>query len=142
MKVCRRCKEEKDSGEFGSSAHFPDGLQGECLECRQIINEIKRRYRKRTPGTRKSEHLMYLYKITLDQYNDMLDSQNGKCAICETHPGGKMLAVDHDHKCCPGRRSCGKCIRGLLCQKCNLLLGRLEENAGFINSAIRYLVSD
>jgi hypothetical protein len=54
-------------------------------------------------------------------YDDMLTAQDGHCAICPTTPeqNGKALAVDHDHECCPGRRSCGKCVRGLLCDRCN-----------------------
>ena len=140
MKVCRRCKEEKSRDEFGKSTHFSDGLQGECIPCRKIINQNKREYRKRTPGKRKNEHLTYLYKITMAQYNEMLESQNGKCRICKRKDDdGKMLSVDHDHECCPGRRSCGKCIRGLLCQRCNLIIGLVGDDASVLASAAEYL---
>jgi len=35
---------------------------------------------------------------------------------------------DHDHVCCSGKKSCGKCLRGLLCHGCNTKLGALENN--------------
>lgn len=34
------------------------------------------------------------------------------------------VAIDHDHKCCPGHRSCGSCVRGIVCRSCNLLYGK------------------
>ena len=50
--------------------------------------------------------------------------------MCGTpEPGGHgTWNVDHDHACCPeGGRSCGKCIRGLLCMECNKYLGFYEN---------------
>lgn len=31
-------------------------------------------------------------------------------------------AIDHDHGHCPGSTSCGACIRGVLCQSCNMAI--------------------
>jgi hypothetical protein len=49
------------------------------------------------------------------------------------------LNWDHDHSCCPGQNSCGKCIRGRLCQNCNLLEGKILINAQRIRGIIEYL---
>lgn len=67
----------------------------------------------------------------------MLAEQGGVCGICkqpETVRKGKLsgeavrfLAVDHDHRCCPGKKSCGRCIRKLLCLSCNIAVGIIEK---------------
>jgi hypothetical protein len=69
--------------------------------------------------------------IGIDAYNEMWEAQGGKCAACdrpEAECGKYRLAVDHDHSCCSGKRSCGKCIRGLLCSACNMALGLLGDD--------------
>jgi hypothetical protein len=65
--------------------------------------------------------------ISVEQYDSMLESQDGKCASCGQPPKKNRLAIDHDHTCCAGLRSCGKCVRGLLCITCNMALGLLEN---------------
>ena len=74
---------------------------------------------------------MYLYGITEAQYNELLERQGGGCAICgrtqEENGRARYLSVDHDHRCCPGKKSCGKCVRGLLCLRCNNDMGWFEE---------------
>jgi hypothetical protein len=60
-------------------------------------------------------------------YKDKLEAQNGGCALCFSVSTGRRLSIDHDHSCCGFRFSCGRCLRGLLCQTCNLRLGFLES---------------
>lgn len=67
--------------------------------------------------------------ISESLYLTLLWNQDGKC------PCGRELdasAIDHNHKCCPGRTSCGECVRGLLCNRCNLLLGMVESETHLI----------
>lgn len=82
------------------------------------------------------------YGITEDQYQQMLKDQDYRCAICGTHQEDQKIrmSVDHDHKCCPGLYSCGKCLRGLLCRNCNLMLGVLKDEEEILQAAINYLV--
>lgn len=92
-------------------------------------------------------NLKQFYNITLEQYLEMYEKQDGKCAVCgeeevEVHHATgerRRLAVDHDHNCCPGRESCGRCIRGLLCNACNRGLGLLNDSVERLERAIGYL---
>ena len=80
--------------------------------------------------------------MIVERYDQLLASQGGRCAICPaTKPGkrGKFFHVDHDHSCCPGRTSCGLCVRGLLCQCCNAALGLLKDDVKLVRSAVSYL---
>ena len=82
------------------------------------------------------------YKLTDERYNEMLAEQKGCCAVCDTpfseDVEGILSCVDHDHDCCQGKRTCGKCTRGLLCATCNLALGVLK-NITLLKAAISYL---
>lgn len=72
------------------------------------------------------------FRMTVEQYEQMLKEQNGVRAICEKkEDNGKRLSVDHDH-------NTGE-IRGLLCQRCNTLIGMAQERENVLVSAIRYL---
>ena len=77
------------------------------------------------------------YGITGEQFNEMLEGQNGVCAICErpetTTRMGKLrpLCIDHNHKT-------GK-IRGLLCSNCNQALGKFKDNPETLMRAAKYL---
>lgn len=81
-----------------------------------------------------------MYGMTIEEHEQMLTEQGGGCAICGTpDPGHQDWATDHDHACCPGKKSCGKCVRGLLCSRCNVGLGMFEDDVERLMSAITYL---
>jgi hypothetical protein len=80
-----------------------------------------------------------LYSITLERFDELLATQHGRCAICTTDDPGRGWQIDHDHACCPGKGSCGHCVRGLLCTNCNLMLGHAEDNPDRLLQAITYL---
>jgi hypothetical protein len=65
-------------------------------------------------------------------------SQNDCCACC----GNKFVTTpctDHDHTCCPARRSCANCRRDLLCAQCNSGLGNFKDSPLLLQKAIDYL---
>lgn len=66
------------------------------------------------------------YNMTVEQWNKF--AENG-CNVCgaERSSGDRNLHVDHDHLCCPGPMSCGKCVRGIVCNACNTAIGRYEK---------------
>lgn len=82
--------------------------------------------------------LLYGYSLTFERYNEMLDSQGGRCAICKER-FVSTPHIDHDHKCCEGKTSCGGCVRGLLCFKCNNGLGSFEDKIESLENAVDYL---
>lgn len=66
--------------------------------------------------------------------------QNNKCAICNIELTYETASLDHDHLCCPKRLKCdGKCVRGVLCSKCNIGLGAFKDNINNLYKAIKYL---
>lgn len=80
------------------------------------------------------------YNMTIAQHVALLDAQGGVCAICGgTNPNGYRLAVDHDHACCPGNTSCGRCVRGLLCAGCNTAIGHVKDDPQRLRKAADYL---
>jgi len=92
----------------------------------------------RTAIHKRRQHLKASYKLAPEAYDRMLEERGGVCAICKNPPAKGRLAVDHDHSCCPGMKTCGKCIRGLLCHKCNRALGVLEKH---LSAAIAYVTT-
>lgn len=79
-----------------------------------------------------------VYGLEPGEYTALYEFQGGRCAICQIATGSsKALANDHDHNCCPGGGSCGKCLRGLLCSPCNLLIGRYSPAA--LTRALEYI---
>lgn len=95
------------------------------------VETVRQRTRRRSLKSR--------YNITTEQYGQMLTEQDGTCAICRRPPReDEVLVVDHDHGCCPGRVSCGACVRGLLCGICNRDLGAVE-NAQWLAAARAYV---
>lgn len=69
---------------------------------------------------------MMYYGLTEETYERLVEHQAGRCAMCREPFGDKVPHIDHDHSCCAGKKSCGKCVRGLLCAACNMALGAIE----------------
>lgn len=115
---CRYCEQYLDKSKFWGNLTY-------CRECTKLVGHS---------GNLKK------YGLTMDDYMDMEKTQNGVCAICKNpETNKKRLSVDHDHSCCPGSGSCGKCIRGLLCSNCNTFLGNAKDNIEILKAAIEYL---
>jgi hypothetical protein len=77
-------------------------------------------------------HLKKKYGISLDEYERLLEAQDGGCAICYRPPRDDIsLHVDHDHET--------GFIRGLLCFPCNNALGLMKDDPDRLRAALRYL---
>lgn len=79
------------------------------------------------------------YGLSDATYDGLIEDQDGKCAGCGVSQGRNAWHIDHDHACCPGEKTCGKCVRGLLCRDCNLALGHAREDIGRLLGLADYL---
>lgn len=124
-----------------------------CVDCGIPLERIKGDHTsKRCPEHRESHNSARLvakeyrrrvrrHGLTVNGYEELLATQGHGCAICGiTEPGGRgTWHIDHDHACCESVHSCGKCVRGLLCQSCNFLIGHAHEDPAVLAAAVRYL---
>ena len=128
-KTCTKCFQNKPLTDFPKDQSKKDGRRPDCKECVNHRNQAKY-----SPEKARETHLQKTYGISLDEYDAMIDTQNGMCAICfSTNPKGRFgrFFVDHDH-------ATGE-IRGLLCYNCNAAIGLFYDNVKFLSSAISYL---
>ena len=128
MKTCRDCGTKLDESNHVLSGR---GVKARCRTCHNVHRRANR-----DPIKTREESLKRRYDITLDQYDEMYEEQQGRCAICGTdQPGGRgnHFAVDHDHV--TGR------VRSLLCEGCNTGLGKFKDNPDLLRAAQLYLLS-
>lgn len=79
------------------------------------------------------DHLSRAYNLTLRAYEDLVEAQEGRCAVCRNEPpAGERLHIDHDHHT--------REVRGLLCGRCNSALGQMREDPALICELAAYAV--
>jgi len=146
-KICTKCRKEKPLSEFSIDKKKKDGFRTSCKECnhnyylenKEKINLSHKNWQSKNKDYIKIYNRIIKYGVTLEQYNKMLEAQNGVCAICgqvekiidKRVNRTVSLAVDHNH-------STGK-VRGLLCVKCNSILGLANDNMILLQKSIEYL---
>ncbi len=74
------------------------------------------------------------FGLTADQWDALMASHNGRCAICRDEIDDRTATIDHDHHTGD--------IRGLLCRKCNAGLGMFRDDKALLNKALAYLVKE
>ena len=124
LKTCPDCNKELSPENFPVHKH-PRGFGGysSLARCHPCNKAWKSR-----------SHLLSKYKLTLHQYDQLLKSQGGKCAICGSTGSGSdkdKFVVDHDHETSQ--------VRGLLCWPCNIGLGMFKDKPELINKVVDYL---
>ena len=144
-KRCALCKADKPRTEFWKDRRPDRDLGAYCRECRKTKGrKFRAAHRERLnlldrthyAQRRWKRHLRAKYGITPEQYDAMLTAQGGVCAICKgDEPGGKngckRFHVDHQH----GTTN----VRGLLCSKCNQMLGYADDTPEILRRAAIYL---
>ncbi len=123
-KRCSRCKEIKSLDSFTFSKIGRKGRYALCRVCTKQSYDINKH---------REWQLKKKYGISLDDYAQMFQDQNGRCAICGTLDTGStgVFFIDHNHQT-------GK-IRALLCHSCNTGLGYFKENIENLLKAVNYL---
>lgn len=162
MKRCRKCGVEKALDDFDSAKGARDGRRGDCKSCFQArakarypavreqaiaratkwreenperfrANQQRRRSMPEAKRRARDYHLQRNFGISVDQYDELLRAQSGRCAICHSKPTpGISLHVDHDHETGSNR--------GLLCFRCNNALGDLGDDMDRLRVAGEYLI--
>ena len=112
-----------------------------CVVCaNERAKEWQSANRRKYLDAQNESRRVRLFGVDRSRYEQMLAAQGGGCAICAgQNPKNRMLAIDHDHSCCPGGRTCGGCVRGLLCDSCNHGLGKFRDSPETLLMAARYL---
>jgi len=98
------------------------------------VAKRKIQYRKHKLKAR-DYHLKYSYGISLEDYNKILEEQQGCCAICKRHYSNfkRNLDVDHNHRT--------GFVRGLLCSFCNgRVLKHLHDDKNRAQGIVDYLI--
>lgn len=144
MKTCVMCLKEKPAEDFAKSSVNKSGLQSYCRPCVTEYARIRRasgKGKKSTIEQNRRAFLKYTYGITLERFGEMVEEQDSKCKVCSEPLALDMprqVHIDHDHNCCATQKTCGNCIRGLLCRRCNLLVGVVESNLGLLAVIMDY----
>lgn len=138
-KLCSRCKRILPVSEFYPHRRMKSGLQSHCKTCarqwhRERPEYIKRKNKEfdaRNPTYKLDRSRLVKFGLSVDELQKLRDSQNGVCAGCMTDLSTAKECVDHSHKT-------GK-VRGLLCNSCNVSIGRLREDAQTLRRLANYL---
>jgi hypothetical protein len=138
-KYCPKCDRWYTLDNFYTNKSAANGYAAYCKPCDIAKNRARRQKNKEgyfLAGQKQKR--IRNHKITTEKFNEMLSLQEHKCAICKNEFIDTPV-IDHDHSCCLGRYSCGKCTRGLLCRTCNTGLGFFKDKMDNLENAIKYL---
>lgn len=148
-KECRRCHVVKPLPDFYAHRTTMDGRANYCKECAKALSAEQRK--RQDPDRRRAAARAWhegnrdrarelargwklgLYGLTVDDYMALHDRQGGRCLICgsDGEDTARPLAVDHCHET--------NQVRGLLCNKCNSMLGFACDDPERLIAGAEYL---
>lgn len=155
LRTCIQCNKEQ----LLEDAFYKNGPSGQrmwsCKECVKLnkrdhylenqedIKALRREDRKKNPRRHRQYDMKKRFKIGYEEFDKLFSEQGSVCAGCGTTESGQESGewhIDHDHGCCPARgKTCGKCIRGILCRACNLTLGNAQDSIERLRGLADYL---
>lgn len=153
-RICTGCELELPLASFSRNLTKKSGVQSHCKDCNakyralndtaikakkkerrivdsEYVRSLGRAWWKKNSDKIRDRRLLSQFGINEQQYQDLLKSQNGVCAICGRPPQKKRLAVDHSHTT--------GVVRGLLCSPCNVSLGGFQDSLEILQRAYEYL---
>lgn len=118
-------------GVAGSPGQVPPRLR--IIGMPETFTDRRERYR------RNREMILAKYHVVMHgvpaEYREMLlDQQGGRCYLCLQPVSAEDAYLEHDHRCCPPKRSCGKCRRGMACKRCNYLIGLAGDSPALLRA--------
>lgn len=153
--ICKVCDRSLPHEKFRNIRKSGKGKGGTCRDCHNKFRRENPLYKQQKAEHRralreqdftgeyaqklKSQRLLTRFNISQEQYVKLISKFPTSCQLCSREYSAKGPVFDHDHSCCPGRKSCGKCIRGVICNRCNLSLGAISDNADTLKNMIKYL---
>ena len=148
LKECAKCHWALPKSEFNKSKVSADRIHTWCKLC---VKEYRKTWHERNKERENAQNRAWgnvnkklrsklartrrlrMYGLTEEEYNALLESQDGKCAICGLPQleSNWSFCVDHCHKTDK--------VRGLLCFNCNTTLGKVSDSTQILFNAIEYL---
>ena len=138
MKECKKCGVKKVLGDFCKKLQNLDGRDGSCKDCRTLVQ--KAHYIKNLDPKR-DQRYKTKYGISLSVYNNMLEAQGSRCAVCAAHVVENLRGKKkkkNEHFCVDHNHDTGA-VRGLLCHRCNKAIGLLGDSSLTCHNAFQYL---
>lgn len=149
-RTCHSCHDKLSIEEF--QEYKPGKRRRSCRDCRNLDGRI--RAEKRRESAKYDERLAYAQKhnraksvisrvtsefgVTAEELEDMTLEQNNTCAICGK-PESRMrngvplrLCIDHNHRT--------GVVRGLLCSRCNVAIGMMDDDPDLFLAAAQYIL--
>lgn len=84
--------------------------------------------------TSRARNLRKKYGLTPEQFDSMLKACDGRCQICKvvlSEITNESVCIDHDHQT--------GAVRGVICNRCNRMVGLAHDNPAILQQAARYL---
>ena len=150
MKICTRCKKEKILSEFYKNKGYKDGLYSECKDChhergkkwrsneqnRLKALEVSKQWYLKNPERHRvaslKSHLKKKYNMTIEEFEALKKEQGNRCLICKkVFILSSQTHIDHDHLT--------KEVRGILCTRCNFIVGMVEKESDIVMKAVKYV---
>lgn len=152
---CKTCQRERmaqrRAGNPGKGQGWNNAIKTHCPQGHEYTDDNTYNWKnsrggpirvcKTCEGERRRRNLLKKYSITEERFQEMLQACDNRCPGC-SRPFDDLKRqpdIDHFHDCCESG-SCGKCVRGLLCHDCNLLIGHSKDSPMTLINLAQYLM--